>query len=265
MPFCLSIAGSDPSGAAGLQADLKTFHQLGVVGSAVVTAVTYQGSAGVAGWDALDPTMVSRQLEAVASLEKIDACKTGMLGTAGIAHATASFLGSRNIPFVLDPVIRSTSGHSLLDPAAMEPLRDQLLPLATIVTPNAPEAAALTGHAVTDLDSMIQVAETLVRVLGARAALVTGGHNAGDEIVDVLFDGQVHIARHPRLDTTHVRGTGCTLSAAIAAWLARGASIRQAVAAASEFVRSAIASAPTRERGRGPVNHLLAATKLPRA
>ena len=258
MAVALTIAGSDSGGGAGIQADLKTFHAYGVFGTSAITAVTVQNTLGVRDYLALPAELVQAQIRAVVDDLKPKACKTGMLAGAPLIEAVAETLRLLpGLPYVLDPVMVATSGDRLLDPGAERALLESLLPLATLVTPNLDEAALLTGEAVTSVEAMERAARLLVAA-GARAALVKGGHLAGDAVVDVLFDGvQIHAYRRNRLDTRNTHGTGCTLSAAVAAGLARGATLQAAVESALDYVHRAIADSPGLGRGNGPLNHLV--------
>lgn len=257
MHIALTIAGSDSGGGAGIQADLKSFHRFGVFGTSVVTAVTAQNTRGVRAWAAIAAELVEQQLDAVADDLRPDAVKSGMLGDAGVVGTVAAGLRRHRLaPYVLDPVMVATSGDPLLTPDAVEAIRLQLLPLADLVTPNLDEAAILLGEAVADEEAMARAARRLVDDLGARAALVKGGHLSGPMTVDLLYaDGELHRFRHPRLDTPHTHGTGCTLSAAIAAGLASGVELLPAVTAALDFVHEAIRTAPGLGSGHGPLNH----------
>ncbi len=263
LPIALTIAGSDSGGGAGIQADLKTFTAFGVYGTSVVTALTAQNTRGVTGVHAVPPAFVRAQLDAVVADLRPAALKTGMLATAAIVRAVADGIREHQLEHVVvDPVMVATSGDRLLDPDAEALVREALLPLATLVTPNLHEAAILTGHAALDEAGMRVQAEELV-ARGARAALVKGGHLDGDVLVDVLFDGREHRAwTRPRIPSRHTHGTGCTLSAAIAAGRARGAALATANAAALEYVRRAIASAPGLGAGHGPLNHFAAPPAL---
>jgi hydroxymethylpyrimidine/phosphomethylpyrimidine kinase len=264
--IALTIAGSDSGGGAGIQADLKTFHQFGVFGTSAVTAVTAQNTQGVREWTALPVALVTRQIDALADDLPPQAVKSGMLGSAEIVEAVADAIDRHGLPnYVLDPVMIASSGDRLLDRDAEHLIARRLVPLATLVTPNLAEAGALVGEHVSTPDQMVRAARALVR-LGARAALVTGGHLAGDQLVDVLvMDGDEQRFEHRRIDTTSTHGTGCTLSAAIAAGLAHGRPLPRAVADAIDFVQRAIAAAPGlgREGGRGPLNHFVPAPRRP--
>jgi hydroxymethylpyrimidine/phosphomethylpyrimidine kinase len=255
MRTAVTIAGSDSGGGAGIQADLKTFAAHGVFGMSVITAVTAQNTLTVTASLALEPELVAAQIDAVASDLPIHAVKVGMLATTGIVGAVAEALARHHLaPVVLDPVMVAKGGARLLVDDATEALRARLLPLATIVTPNAPEAAVLTGLPVTNLAEQRAAAVELVR-LGAAAALVKGGHLDGTA-VDVLADADTIIElRSERIPSRHTHGTGCTLSAAIAARLALGHSLRDAVAEAKAYVTRAIAQAPGLGHGHGPLQH----------
>jgi hydroxymethylpyrimidine/phosphomethylpyrimidine kinase len=259
MRIALTIAGSDSGGGAGIQADLKTFHQFGVFGTSVVTAVTAQNTLAVRAWKALAPELVVQQIDAVADDLPPLAVKSGMLGSAEIVAAVAEAIARHGLPnYVLDPVMVATSGDRLLDRDAEQWIVQRLIPLAAVVTPNLHEAAILTGEEVQTTDQMARAGRALLK-LGARAALITGGHLAGDEIADILMvkGGATRSFTHPRMDTTSTHGTGCTLSAAIAAGLAHGRPLPQAVGDAVDFVRRAIAAAPGLGRGHGPLNHFV--------
>jgi hydroxymethylpyrimidine/phosphomethylpyrimidine kinase len=260
MRTALSIAGSDSGGGAGIQADLKTFQRFGVFGTTVITAVTAQNTRGVLSWETVSSELVRAQIDAVVVDLAPAASKSGMLGNAAVAATVAAAIKDHALRnYVLDPVMVATSGDLLLEKDAVEIIRMQLMPLATLVTPNLPEAALLSGEEITDEDSMVHAAEILVNDLGAQAALVKGGHlNSGDRVVDILYDGDVRAFRGRRLETTNTHGTGCTLSAAITAQLANGESLHAAVRRSIDYVHNAIASAPGLGSGHGPLNHLAA-------
>jgi hydroxymethylpyrimidine/phosphomethylpyrimidine kinase len=250
----LTVAGSDSAGGAGIQADLKTMLALGVHGMSVLTAVTAQNSVGVQGWWELPVAAVRAQLASVLADIGVDAVKTGMLGSAAVVDAVATGLSGVDAPVVVDPVSVSKHGDPLLAPDAVEVLRERLLPLAALVTPNLPEAHLLTGVAAGDEAGMRRAAEALLG-LGARAVLVKGGHLPGDP-VDVLWDGRTwHTFPAPRLDNRHTHGTGCTLASAIASRLALGDPLADAVAAAKEYLTGAIAAGFPLGAGIGPVDH----------
>ncbi len=258
MQIALTIAGSDSGGGAGIQADLKTFHRFGVFGTSAIAAITAQNTLGVTHWEPVSVELVRAQIEAVASDLPPAAVKTGMLGSADIVAAVAESIAQFKLPhYILDPVMVATSGDLLIQRDAVEAIRSKLIPLAELVTPNADEAAVLTGFAVRDIETMKAAAESIA-AMGARAVLIKGGHvrDAGEAgVVDVLFDGEFTIIRHDRIETTSTHGTGCTLSAAIAALLATGSSLRQATQAATDFVHEAMKTAPRLGSGHGPLNH----------
>jgi len=260
----LTIAGSDSGGGAGIQADLKTFHQFGVFGTSVVTAVTAQNTVGVRAWQALPAELITRQIDALADDLPPAAVKSGMLGSAELVETVAAGIARRRLPsYVLDPVMVATSGDRLLDRDAEQLIARRLVPLAQLVTPNLDEAAILTGGVVRSPADMERAGRALLE-LGARAALVKGGHLAGDQVVDVLVsDSTVRRFNRPRLDTTSTHGTGCTLSAAIAAGLAHGRPLERAVEDALDFVHRAIAAAPGLGHGHGPLNHFVPAPRRP--
>jgi hydroxymethylpyrimidine kinase/phosphomethylpyrimidine kinase len=259
IPIALTIAGSDSGGGAGIQADLKTFHAFGCFGTSAITAITVQNTRGVTGVHPIPVDTVRAQIAAVATDLPPAACKTGMLATSDLVRAVAASIREHALPnYVLDPVMVATSGDPLLDVDAQRTIVDELLPLAVCVTPNLDEAEILVGFAVRDADGMRRAARALVE-RGARSALLKGGHLQSAELVDVLFDGtDWHEWRRPRLDTRSTHGTGCTLSAAIAAGLAHGQPLRQAVEDALDYVQRAMASAPGLGSGHGPLNHLVA-------
>jgi hydroxymethylpyrimidine/phosphomethylpyrimidine kinase len=258
MHIALTIAGSDSGGGAGIQADLKTFHQLGVFGTSAIAAITAQNTLGVTDWQAVPVKLVLAQIEAVATDLPPDAVKTGMLGSSSIVEAVAgSISGFAMRNYVLDPVMVATSGDLLIEADAVESIRKRLVPIASVVTPNADEAAVMCGFPVADLNSMRQAAEAIMG-MGAASVLVKGGHVAGTnpgEVVDLLYDGEFIEYRHPRIETTSTHGTGCTLSAAIAASLASGTTVREAVRIATDFVHEALRTAPGLGSGHGPLNH----------
>lgn len=256
MKIALTIAGSDSGGGAGIQADLKTFHQFGVFGTSAIVALTAQNTRGVRAVHPAPLAFVEAQLEALADDLPPDALKTGMLAdaalTALVARSVARFGWG---PLVVDPVMVASSGDRLLDAGAERVIREALLPLAAVVTPNLDEAELLTGLTVRTVDQMQRAGEALMAA-GAGAALVKGGHLEGDILTDLLVtaDG-AHRFEHPRLATTSTHGTGCTLSAAIAAGLALGRPLPEATATALDYVHRAIAAAPGLGRGHGPVDH----------
>lgn len=255
--IALTIAGSDSGGGAGIQADLKTFARFGVFGTSAITAVTAQNTLGVRGWERVSPALVRAQIDAVAEDLRPAAVKSGMLGDAEVVRAVAEGLRTHRLaPYVLDPVMVASSGDPLLEPDAVASIVEQLFPLATLVTPNLDEVALLTGERVTDVAGMERAARLLVERHGASAALVKGGHLAGDELVDVLFDGtRLRRFVHARVATPSTHGTGCTVSAAIVASLALGATLEAAVETSLSYVARALATAPGLGSGHGPLNH----------
>jgi hydroxymethylpyrimidine/phosphomethylpyrimidine kinase len=252
----LTIAGSDSGGGAGIQADLKTFHAFGVFGTSAVTAITAQNTLGVSAVHAVPPDIVRAQIDAVVVDLRPSAVKTGMLATAALVGTVTDAIAHHGLDrYVLDPVMDATSGHRLLAPDAEAALRERLIPLALLITPNLPETGVLVGREVTSVPEMRRAARELVE-MGARAALVKGGHLAGTEVVDVLWDGREETSwRRPRLSTRNTHGTGCTVSAAVTAGLARGAPLVVAVERALDYVARALATAPGLGAGHGPVNH----------
>jgi hydroxymethylpyrimidine/phosphomethylpyrimidine kinase len=261
-PRALTIAGSDSGGGAGIQADLKTFSALGVFGMTAVTAVTVQNTLGVSGYEAISPSVVADQITAVVSDIGVDAAKTGMLASAAIVEAVAEAVSKPGVPnLVVDPVFVSKHGHRLLEENAVSVLRDRILPLATLVTPNLPEAAGLAGFEVTSRDLMEDAAE-VIRAIGPAAVLVKGGHLEGSPTSDDLFfDGdRMDWLSAERIDTPNTHGTGCTLSSSIAAYLARGDGLLDAVRKGKAFVTQAIRGALPMGAGIGPVDHLWGTT-----
>jgi hydroxymethylpyrimidine kinase/phosphomethylpyrimidine kinase len=265
MKIALTIAGSDSGGGAGIQADLKTFQQYGVFGTSVIVAVTAQNTRGVRAVEVVPEPMISAQLIALAEDLPPAALKTGMLAEAGVVRRVARAIRENGwAPLVVDPVMVSTSGTRLLSTEAEEVIREDLLPLAALVTPNLEEAAALTGRMVYDPPTMERAGATLLR-FGAGAALIKGGHLEGDEITDVLVtpDGVRHFSR-PRIPGGSLHGTGCTLSAAITAGFALGWPLEPSVANALDFVHRAIAAAPAVGDGHRPLNHTVPGPKAAR-
>ena len=254
MKVVLTIAGSDSGGGAGIQADIKTFAAHGVHGASAVTAITAQNSVHVVEAVPLDPRLVVAQMEAVASDMRIAAAKTGMLATLGIVQAVAEAVQRLRIPhLVVDPVMVAKGGDRLIDADAVRAYVEALFPLAEVVTPNLPEAEALLGHPVADLAGMRAAAAELLDK-GAAAVVVKGGHLEGDA-VDVFFDGRrTEMLKAPRLPTANTHGTGCTFAAAIAARLARGDDLIDAVRGAKAFVTGAIRGSYQVGSGPGPVD-----------
>lgn len=252
----LTIAGSDPSGGAGIQADLKTFHQFGVYGAAAITLLTVQNTQRVSRVETMSPALVREQVEAVVSDIPPGAAKTGALGSAAIVETVAELARSFPFPLVVDPVMISKHGARLISPDAEDALKRKLLPLAFLITPNIPEAEALTG-----VSNMDEAGKRLLD-LGCRAVLIKGGHAEGAP-VDVLYTAKGRW-RFPgeRVFTKRTHGTGCTYSAAITACLAQGNSLNEAIVRAKRFVQEAIETAPELGQGQGPVNHFASTSVL---
>jgi len=254
-PVALTIAGSDPSGGAGLQADLKTFHRFGVYGEAVVTLITAQNTQTVSRIEILSPDLVRDQIAAVIADIPPGAAKTGALGNRAVVEAVAELADDFTFPLVVDPVFLSTSGSSLLDEAGRTALAEKLLPRAYLLTPNLEEATILAGFEVEDLASMRRAAEVIAS-LGPRNVLIKGGH-LKTEAVDVLLlqSGKIVEFYAARLTTRHTHGTGCSYAAGITAELAKGTQLEEAVGRAKRFITQAIRQAPGLGSGTGPLNH----------
>jgi hydroxymethylpyrimidine/phosphomethylpyrimidine kinase len=258
-PIAVTIAGSDSGGGAGIQADLKTFSALGVYGASVITALTAQNTLGVQGIHDIPPAFVARQIDSVFSDLAVQAVKIGMLSQPAVIEAVAAGLqrhGAQNV--VLDPVMIATSGDRLLAPEAVDSLKTVLIPRALVITPNLPEAAALLGEPVAEDETAMRGQGERLLKLGPGAVLMKGGHAAGDESADLLVDAAgVQRFAAPRLATRNTHGTGCTLSSAIAAGLAKGLALRHAVAAAKAYVSAALAASEQLRigSGHGPVHH----------
>lgn len=254
----LSIAGSDPSGGAGIQADLKAISANGGYGMAALTGLTAQNTQGVQGVELVAPEFVAAQVRTIREDIRVDAVKIGMLGTAEIIKAVAGALEGVEAPVVLDPVMVAKGGDRLLHAEAVAALRDMLLPRATVITPNLPEAADLLGEGeASDLEAMERQARALLD-LGARAVLLKGGHMGEAEAVDLLCEGEgMTRLRAPRFETRNTHGTGCTLSSALATWLGRGDDLSEAAAKAKDYISGAIGAADELEvgQGHGPVHH----------
>jgi hydroxymethylpyrimidine/phosphomethylpyrimidine kinase len=252
----LTIAGSDSGGGAGIQADLKTFAALGVYGTSAITAITAQNTVGVTGMLALSADLVTAQIEAVAGDITLHATKIGMLATAAIVEAVAAAITGLELPLVvLDPVMIAKSGDRLLDNDGLQMLRAELLPRCMVVTPNIPEAEALSGRRIESIEQARAAAHEIHQIGGA-AVVIKGGHAPGDEIVDLLFDGGMFTELHTsRIDTRNTHGTGCTFAAAVAAYLALGQSVVDAVVGAQSYVLGAIEHAVPIGHGHGPLNH----------
>ena len=253
-PAALTIAGSDPSGGAGLQADLKTFQAFGVYGMSVVTLLTVQNTVEIRRVETLPPGLVKAQLDAVTIDIPPQAAKTGALGTREIVEAVAGWAAKSESPLVVDPVMIGSQGRRLLSAAARSAFIKQLVPQAVLVTPNLDEARELAGAPVEDVEQMEKAARRIA-AHGCRGVLVTGGH-LPDEPIDVLWwEGRIERFPAPRIVTRHTHGTGCAFSAAITAELARGSSMIDAVRAAKGYVARAMAAAPGLGQGAGPLHH----------
>jgi len=253
----LIIAGSDSGGGAGIQADVKAVTALGGYAATAIAALTAQNTLGVFGVHAVPVDFVVQQMTLVLDDIGADALKTGMLATAEVIEAVAATVAERapGVPMVVDPVMVAKGGHPLLEPSAESALRDSLLPLAALLTPNAPEAEALAGDRITDTDDLERVGRRLL-AMGPKAVLMKGGHLPGDTVVDVLVsaDGAQRF-QGPRIDTGATHGTGCTLASAIACGLAQGRTLADAVARGRAYVRRAMETAPGLGQGHGPMNH----------
>lgn len=258
-PVALTIAGSDSGGGAGIQADLKTFSALGVFGTSALTAITAQNTRGVSRVEAISPAMVRAQIDTVFDDIDIGAVKIGMLATPDVIRAVADALAGRDVPVVLDPVMVAKSGDALLAEDAMAALVSELMPRADLITPNLPEAARLLAGAEAASDMEMMAQGTALSALGPRAVLMKGGHGGGPVCTDILIrvgSDPVSLSA-PRIATANTHGTGCTLSAAIAAGLARGLELEAAVRKAHAYLQGAIAAADRLGigRGHGPVHH----------
>ncbi len=254
----LIIAGSDSGGGAGIQADIKTVTALGGFAMTAITALTAQNTTGVQGIHEVPVDFVSEQMHSVIDDLGADVVKIGMLHRPEIIEAVANVLADKlpDVPVVLDPVMIATSGAQLIEDAAVQALVERLLPSVDLLTPNAPEAAALSGQLVETIDDAATAARSM-RDMGARAILMKGGHLGGDTVIDLLFEGDDQSMRFagPRIDSRNTHGTGCTLASACAAGLAQGLSLEAAVGRAHHYVRAAIETAPGYGAGYGPINH----------
>jgi hydroxymethylpyrimidine/phosphomethylpyrimidine kinase len=264
IPTVLSIAGSDSGGGAGIQADLKTFAALGVYGTTAITAVTAQNTQAVTAVAALDPTIVTAQIDAIASDIRVHAVKTGMLATTAIVEAIAAAVDRWSWPHVVvDPVMVATSGDRLLTPDAIDAMGRLMVPRATVLAPNKPEAEALARM---PIDTMAHARDAARRLygLGAKAIVIKGGHFTGPELVNLLYDGKDFIEfSTPRIETRNTHGTGCTFASAIAAHLARGLGLVAAVDGATSYVAGGIRNGLAIGRGAGPVDHFWRRSQAP--
>ena len=256
VPRALTIAGSDSGGGAGIQADLKTFTVCGVYGMCALTSITAQNTQGVSGVHDLPPTFVAEQIDMVVSDIGVDAVKTGMLSNAGIIEAVVDALKRHAIErLVVDPVMVAKSGDALLQESARQALKEMLLPITFLLTPNVPEAEVLTGMEITRMEDMEHAAAALYE-LGPKYVLMKGGHLESAEAADLFYDGDAfEIFSSPRFDTPNTHGTGCTYSAAITAYLAKGVVPREAVQTAKGYLTEAIRHAFALGHGHGPLNH----------
>lgn len=252
----LTIAGTDPSGGAGIQADLKTFQELKSYGMSVITSIVAQNTLGVQDIHHVPLSMIDEQLKSVFSDMPVHALKTGMIANIDMMELIYNHVKDRDIPFVIDPVMVATSGDSLISDEARNYLRDNLLPFSTVVTPNLPETEFLTEMKVDSLETMKEAAKMIVHEFGAGAALVKGGHLAGDDAIDYLYDGnKMYEFPAKRIDTTNTHGTGCTYAAAITAYLSHGLSLVNAVDKAKAFITKAIEHSLDLGSGSGPTCH----------
>lgn len=256
MKVALTIAGSDSGGGAGIQADLRAFAALGVHGMSAITALTAQNTTGVFGVVEMTPEFVAQQIDVVVTDLGVDATKTGMLSSQPIIEAVVAKVQEHGLrPLVVDPVMMAKSGDPLLRPDAIDALRKLLIPLATVVTPNLPEAEALAGSPIDSLEGMREAARA-IHALGPRAVVVKGGHLVADaDAVDLLFEGDTFVElRAQRFETPHTHGTGCTFASAIAAGLAHGLALEPAVRQAKELITEAVRHSLPLGRGHGPAN-----------
>jgi hydroxymethylpyrimidine/phosphomethylpyrimidine kinase len=254
----LIIAGSDSGGGAGVQADIKAVSAMGGYAATAITAITVQNTKGVSAIHPVPDAIIAGQIKAVLEDIGADVIKTGMLATTGVVELVADLLEGQDppIPLVLDPVMIATSGDRLVDAETEELIRDRLVPLASLVTPNIPEAERLTGGTVENLGDQIAAAEALME-LGAKAALIKGGHLKGPVVTDVLVSTRgMEIMERPRIQTRHTHGTGCTLASAIAARLANGEALSDAVRTSGDYLHEAIKRAPGFGEGHGPIDHM---------
>lgn len=251
----LTIAGTDPTGGAGIQADLKTFQEREVFGMSVITSVVAQNTLGVQKIEHLPITLIEQQLESVISDIVPDAIKTGMIATPEMMQAVAHTIKQLDVPYVIDPVMVAKSGDSLMDQASRTTMQETLIPLATVVTPNIPEAEILLDESITNISDAERAAKRIVQEFGAKATVITGGHFE-KEPIDVLFDGkEYHYYETDWIDTHHTHGTGCTFSAALTAELAKGRAFHEAVQTAKEFITDAIYYSLQLGKGNGPTNY----------
>ncbi|MFC7687722.1 bifunctional hydroxymethylpyrimidine kinase/phosphomethylpyrimidine kinase [Ureibacillus sp. GCM10028918] len=253
--IALTIAGSDSGGGAGIQADIKTFQELGVFGTTAISSLTAQNTLGVHGIFEVTPEFLKQQIEAVLSDFNVQAIKTGMLFSAELIEVIAEFMKMQNIPLVVDPVMIAKGGESLLKEEAVTALKTELLPLTTICTPNIPEAEVLTGMTINN-ESDIEQAAKKILAFGVQYVVMKGGHLHGEFSIDTVYwEGGYFIMKTPRVQTKDTHGTGCTFSAAITAHLAKGLSIEEAIIEAKRFIQLAISTPLSIGNGHGPTNH----------
>ncbi|QSB10582.1 bifunctional hydroxymethylpyrimidine kinase/phosphomethylpyrimidine kinase [Lysinibacillus fusiformis] len=257
MHIVTTIAGSDSGGGAGIQADLKTFQELKVFGTSVITALTAQNTLGVTGVYPIDVSFIKKQFEALVEDFSITAIKTGMLYSSAIIKTIASMIGELNIPLIVDPVMIAKGGESLLQQEAIDALCSTLLPLATVVTPNIPEAETLTGRTIHHFEDMKEVAQSLLQ-LGVQCVIIKGGHLTDPlYAIDYVFfkNGRSFSMQSPRIQTKNTHGTGCTFSAALTAFLGQGFAMEEAIIEAKKFIQLAIMYDLSIGNGHGPTNH----------
>lgn len=255
IPCALTIAGTDPSGGAGIQADLKTFQELKSYGMSVITSVVSQNTKGVQDVYHLPSSIIETQLDSVFDDISVHAFKTGMLANREMMEVIQERIKEIDVAYVMDPVMVTTSGDTLIEEGARDFLRDELLPFTTVVTPNIPEASYLLDRKIEHVEDMKSAAQEIVTEFGVEAALVKGGHIEGDA-TDFLYDGnELHTFSAERIDTKHTHGTGCTLSAAITAYISQGYSLEKSVAHAKKYVTLAIQHSLALGNGSGPTNH----------
>lgn len=257
IPSALTIAGTDPTGGAGVQADMKTFQELKSYGMSVITSVVSQNTTGVKGVFHLPLSVIAAQLDSVIEDMPIHALKTGMIANVDMMQVIKQRIERIDVDYVMDPVMVTTSGDTLINEEARDFLRDEMLPITTIVTPNIPEAEYLLNRKIDSLDKMKIAAKEIVTEFGVKAALVKGGHKSDhNDATDILYDGSaLHTFSAKRIDTKHTHGTGCTLSAAITAYLSQGDTLVQAVEKAKRYVTLAIEHSLELGHGSGPTNH----------
>jgi len=252
----LIIAGSDSGGGAGIQGDIKTITSLNSYAATAITALTAQNTEGVSGIHAVPKEFVKQQIESVLLDIGADVIKTGMLLNKDIIEAVAETISSYKIPIILDPVMIAKGGKALLEDDAIDALKEKLIPLSLLVTPNIPEAEKLSGKAISSKEDMIEAGKFIKESLNANAVLIKGGHLKGDDIYDILITDDIEVLESKRIDSKNTHGTGCTLASSIAAFVSKGENISDAVKNAREYVKKAIETAPDIGKGHGPLNHM---------